>query len=96
MTIADKILCVCIIGISLGPCSGSCIGRTVNLTITILTEPLAEFIYLFLGIAHVHGSSLVGCQLRFYTFQTAECSNGHQFTVCGRELVTSEDVAKEV
>ena len=61
-----------------------------------MVEPCAEFIDEFLRVAHIHGSTLVGSQLRVNAFEAAQCRYGHYLAVGRSQLVTSEDVAKEV
>ena len=80
----------CAVGVwfSLGPLAAERISLGI--------EPGGKFIHQRLAVAHINGSLFVGCELRSNTFQTAQCSYGDNLAIGGRELVTGEDVPKEM
>ena len=64
--------------------------------IALIAEPCAELIDQLLRVAHVHGTLLVSGELWSNAFEATQGCYGNYLTIGSSELVTSEDITKEV
>ena len=96
VAVANEILCIARIWISLGPITSHGIGCIVDLRKTIFPQIFAEFIHLFLRVAHIHCTCLVGSKLGSHTLDGREGSYGHDLSIGRRELVSGKDVSEKM
>ena len=77
-------------------CAWLALGESAAQGVAFVVEPCTEFIDEFLRVAHVHGSTFVGGELRVNAFDTTQGCYGYYLAVGRSQLVASEDVAEEV